>query len=51
MDERLETLPGRTVRAFAAAIRKKFSPIEEGTKVASWLVWVDAYAVRIDSLK
>lgn len=39
------------VRAFATAIREKLSPIEEGSKVAGWLVWAEAYADKIDPLR
>jgi hypothetical protein len=34
----------------AAAIREKLAPIEEGSKVAGWLVWAEAYAEGIDPL-
>lgn len=49
---------GRLIRSrpnafvkFAAAIREKLAPIEEGSKVAGWLVWAEGYADRIDPLR
>ncbi len=41
----------QNVRAFAAAVRAAFQPIEPGSKIEGRLIWAEGYANRIDPLR